>query len=124
MGVPAALRWLDLFALAAAFPLFLVAGLPMLGYAVAALAWVGQRAIQVSLQRRMRAAEDPRAVVGLAAGGMILRSWIVAGAVFAVGLAGKHEDGLAAAVLAIALFTFYFAAQLMTRPLDGGSGPR
>jgi hypothetical protein len=116
----AAFHWLDLFALAAALPVFLLAGLPMLGFAVAALAWIAQRAIQVVIQRRASASDDPRAVVGLAAGSMILRSWIVAGAVFAVGVAGEDEDGLAAAVLAISLFTVYFAAQLMLRPLEGG----
>jgi hypothetical protein len=119
-----ALHWLDLFALAAALPVFLLAGLPMLGFAAAAAAWIVQRAIQVAVQRRSSATDDPRTVVGLAAGSMILRSWIVAGAVFAVGVAGKDEDGLAAAGLAISLFTVYFAAQLMFRPLEDGRALR
>ena len=38
-------RYLDLVALAAALPLFLLADLPMLGYAVAAAAWLAQRGI-------------------------------------------------------------------------------
>jgi hypothetical protein len=123
----AALRrfeWVDLAALVAALPVFLVAGLPLLGYLAAAAAWIVQRGIQVAVQRRASASDDPRTIVGLAAGSMILRSWIVAGAVFAVGIAGNNEDGLAAAVLSISLFTVYFAAQLMLRPLDGGRALR
>jgi hypothetical protein len=116
----AAFQWLDLFALAAALPLFLLASLPMLAYAGVALAWIAQRAIQVVVQRRASASDDPRAIVGLAAGSMMLRSWIVAGTVFAVGVAGEDEDGLAAAILAISLFTIYFAAQMMFRPLEDG----
>lgn len=120
MELPAAIRWLDLIALALALPLFLAAGLPMLGYAVTAVAWLAQRAVQIAVHRRATASDDPRTIVGLTAGSMIFRAWILAGAVFAVGLAGSDKDGLAAAGLAIALFTIYFATQLMTRPLEGG----
>jgi hypothetical protein len=113
-------QWVDLFALLAALPVFLLAGLPMFGYLAAALAWIAQRGIQVVVGRRAAASDDPRTLVGLAAGSMILRSWIVAGAVFGVGIAAGDDDGLAAAVLAISLFTIYFAAQLMFRPLEDG----
>ena len=45
-GRPSALlRYADLGLLALALPIFLVAGLPMLGYAVAAAAWLAQHAI-------------------------------------------------------------------------------
>jgi hypothetical protein len=118
--VPGALRFLDLIALAVALPLFLLAGLPLAGYVAAALAWLAQRAIQVAIQRRAAASEDPRAIVGLTAGGMIVRAWLVAGAIFGVGLAAGDDDGLAAAALVIALFTIYFAIQLMTRPFEIG----
>jgi hypothetical protein len=123
----AALRrfeWADLAALVVALPVFLLAGLPLLGYLAGGAAWIVQRGIQVAVQRRASASDDPRTVVGLAAGSMILRSWIVAGAVFVVGVAGSNEDGLAAGVLAISLFTIYFGAQLMLRPLDGGRALR
>lgn len=113
-------HWVDLVALLAALPVFALAGLPMLGYLAAALAWIAQRAIQVVVGRRAAASDDPRAMVGLAAGSMILRSWIVAGAIFGVGIGAGDEDGLAAAVLSISLFTIYFAAQLMLRPLEDG----
>jgi len=124
LELPAVIRWLDLVLLAAALPLFVLADLPLAGYFVAAAAWVAQRVIQIAVQRRVARARDPRAIVGLAAGSMITRGWLVAGSVFAVGLAAGDEDGLAAAVLTIALFTVYFSVQLMSRPLSGEDGHR
>jgi hypothetical protein len=118
-----ALRWLDLGLLALALPLFLVAGLPLLGWAAAGGAWVVQRAIQVALTRRAAASGDPRTVAGLLTGSMISRAWLLALSVFGAGLV-EREAGLAAAVLAIALFTVYFTAQMIVRPFEPGGGAR
>jgi hypothetical protein len=118
--MPVALRALDLIALAVALPIFLIADLPLAGYFVAAVAWLAQRAIQAAIQRRAAASADPRAIVGLTAGGMIARAWLVAGAIFGVGIVAGDEDGLAAAALVIALFTIYFTVQLVSRPFESG----
>jgi hypothetical protein len=112
------LRYLDLIVLALALPVFVLADLPMLGYAVAAAAWLAQRGINGLATRRARASEDPRTVVGLLAGSMIGRGYLVAGSIFAVGLIGERADGLAAAVLCITLFTIYFSANMVVRPFD------
>ena len=112
------LRYLDLIVLGLALPLFVLTDLPLLGYAAAAAAWLVQRAINTLATRRAQASDDPRTVVGLLAGSMIGRGWLVAGSIFAVGLAGAREDGLAAAILSIALFTIYFSAQMVVRPFD------
>ena len=48
---------------------------------------------------------------------MIARGWIVAGSIFVVGLS-EREAGLAAAVLSITLFTFYFTGQMIGRPFE------
>ena len=117
MGL-ALVRYLDLVALAAALPLFLLAGLPMLGYTVAAGAWLVQRGINALAQAKAKASEDPRTVVGLLAGSMIARGWLTAGSIMAVGLAGAREDGLAAAILCITLFSIYFPMQMILRPFD------
>ena len=122
MAVPAAIRWLDLILLALALPVFVAADLPLAGYFAAAFAWIVQRAIQVLVQRRIAAAEDPRTIVGLTAGSMIARGWILAGTVFGVGIAAGNEDGLAAAVLVLSLFTVYFSIQLVLRPFGAGGG--
>ena len=118
------LRYLDLVVLALALPLFLLTGLPMLGYAVAAAAWLVQRGIDAFATTKAKSSEDPRTVVGVLAGSMIGRGWLVAGSIFAVGLAGSREDGLAAALLCISLFTIYFAAQMVVRPFDMPRPPR
>ena len=111
------LRYLDLVLLAIALPIFVIAGLPMLGYAAGAAAWLVQRGLQIVLNRKAAAADDPRTVVGIAAGSMIGRGWLVALTIFAAGL--KDEDaGLAAAVLVIVLFTAYFTVSMIMRPFD------
>jgi hypothetical protein len=112
-----AVRYLDLVLLALALPVFLVAGLPMLGYAAGAAAWLAQRAIQVWLNRRAAASTDPRTVVGLTAGSMIGRGWLVALTIFAAGLSDE-DAGLAAAVLVIVLFTAYFTVSMIMRPFQ------
>ena len=111
------LRFLDLAILAIALPIFVVAGLPMLGYAGAAGGWLLQRGVQVLIERRARASDDPRTVAGLLTGSMIARGWIMAGSIFVVGLV-EREAGLSAAILAITLFTFYFTGQLIGRPFE------
>ena len=112
-----ALRYLDLVLLAIALPVFLAAGLPMLGYAAAAVAWLAQRALQLWLNRRAAASHDPRTVVGIAAGSMIGRGWLVALTIFAAGLSDE-DAGLAAAVLVIVLFTAYFTVSMIMRPFQ------
>jgi hypothetical protein len=110
-------RWLDLVLLLLAAPLFLLADLPFEGYLAGGAAWIVQRAIQLAVARRAAASEDPRSIVGLLAGSMIARGWIVALSIFGIGLTDE-DAGLAAAVLVISLFTVYFAVQLALRPLD------
>ena len=112
-----AVRYLDLVLLAIALPVFVLAGLPMLGYAAGAAAWLVQRVVQVALNRRAAAADDPRTVVGIAAGSMIGRGWLVALTIFAAGMADE-DAGLAAAVLVIVLFTAYFTVSMIMRPFQ------
>ena len=113
--IPIAVRYLDLVVLALALPVFLVAGFPMLGYAVGGGAWIVQRAVQVLLMKRVARTEDPRTLVGITAASMIGRGWFCALSIFGVGLA-ENDAGLAAAVLVIALFTVYFTVQMILRP--------
>src|SRR4051794_41983402 len=77
-----AIRYLDLVLLALALPVFLLGGLPMLGYAAGAAAWLVQRGVQLALNRKAAAADDPRTVVGIVAGSMIGRGWLVALSIF------------------------------------------
>jgi hypothetical protein len=111
------IRYFDLVLLAVALPVFVVGGLPMLGYAAGGGAWLVQRGLQTFLNRKAVAADDPRVTVGIAAGSMIGRAWLVALTIFAAGLADE-DAGLAAAVLVILLFTAYFTVSMIMRPFD------
>jgi hypothetical protein len=111
------IRYFDLVLLAVALPVFVVGGLPMLGYAAGGGAWLVQRGLQMLLNRKAVAADDARVTVGIAAGSMIGRAWLVALTIFAAGLADE-DAGLAAAVLVILLFTAYFTVSMIMRPFD------
>jgi hypothetical protein len=110
-------KYVDLLLLAAALAVFLLADLPLLGYAVGAVAWLAQRGIQMVAAQRTR--EELRAgnrqkAMGIVAATTLGRVWLMATAVLVVGLLGQREDGLAAGVLLAALFTVSFAAQGLT----------
>jgi hypothetical protein len=101
-------------ALALALPVFLLAGLSLAGYAAMLVTWLAQRGLGVLLQRRADASDDPRQIVGLIAGGSMARAWITALAILATGLVDERA-GLAAVLLALVLFTTYFASRLVER---------
>lgn len=115
-------RYLDLAVLALALPVFALAGLPLGGYALGAGVWLGQRALQLLFDRKVRSSDDPRTVVGYTAGGAIARGWLSALAVLVVGILAGDEVGLSAVVLILALFTTYFAGRLLVRLGEQGGG--
>jgi hypothetical protein len=112
-----ALRHLDLIVLALALGIFLAAGLPILGWAVGAAAWLAQRAVSIVIERRARATTEPRVVAGLMVASMLTRGWLVALAIFGAGLADR-KAGLAAAVLFLLLFTLHLSTNFALRPFD------
>ena len=112
------LRYLDLLLAALALPVFLLADLPLAGWLTGAGTYAAQRAIGEYTARRAAASDDARTTVGLMAGSMIGRGWLVALTIFAVGVAVGDEAGLSAAVLFIALFTVYFTMQMILRPFE------
>jgi hypothetical protein len=117
-------KYVDLLALLVALAVFLLGGLPLLGYAVAAAVWLLQRGIQVLAQRRMKqelAAGNRQKAMGFVAGSTLGRVWLMATAVLLVGIA-ERESGLAAAVLLLALFTISFAAQGLSHLFDQPEG--
>jgi hypothetical protein len=114
------LRYPDLVLLAVALPIFLAAGWPLLGYAVAAAAWLAQHAILAWADRASAAAlaqGDRRRALGIVGGSTLGRVWLVALAVLLVGLLGEREDGLAAAVLCLALITLHLGSFALTKML-------
>lgn len=124
LRIPGWIRFLDLLVLLAVLPLFVFAGLPLEAYLVGGGVWIVQRAIQIVLQRRAEASDDPRIVAGYTAGSMIARGWLCALAIFGVGLAAGDDAGLSAALLVIGLFTVYFTVRMITRPIDAAAERR
>jgi len=107
-------KYVDLLVLAAALAVFVLGGLPIVGYAAGAAAWLAQRGIQ-TLAGRRAAAElatgERRRAMGVVAATTLGRVWLMATAVLLTGLLADREDGLAAALLLVVLFTVSFAAQ-------------
>ncbi|MCW3012530.1 MAG: hypothetical protein JWO90_2934 [Solirubrobacterales bacterium] len=129
-----AVKHADLVVLLLALPVFLVAGFPMAGYLVGAVAYVLQKAIKEVAERRALeiashsvgnrdrelsdSIADMRKVAGLTAGSMIGRGWLTALAIFGGWFAAGQEDGvgLAAALLVVVCFTVYFSTAMVARP--------
>src|ERR1044072_2379875 len=108
-------KHVDLLVLAAALAVFIFGGLPLLGYAIAAAAWLAQRGIQVLAGRRIDAELDTgnrQRAMGILAATTLGRGGRTGRWVPAALLAGfpAHAAGLAAAVLLAFLFPVSFAA--------------
>jgi hypothetical protein len=121
----ALLRNLDLALLALALPVFLVAGLPLLGYATGLVIWLMWRAIGAYAERKASETEDLARMAAITTGSMIGRGWIMGLTLVAVGLSAGDDVGLSAAVLCVVLFTVSFTTRLVLRPIEGTrtSGP-
>jgi hypothetical protein len=124
-----ALRYLDLVLLAVALPVFIAADLPMAGYLVVAGVWVVMYGIEVGANRAIAGAverRDRKAAMGWLGATALARAWIVALSVLIVGLAAGKHAGLAAAVLALILFTVHLGTRVLLRflsqadPAEGG----
>ena len=112
-----AVRFADLAVLAAALPVFLLADLPMLGYAVCAAAWIAASAMQLASDRHVKrslARGNRNSALGTLAAATLGRVWLVALAILLVGLS-EREAGLAAAVLAAVLVTVHLAGMAIGR---------
>ena len=106
-------KFLDPLMLAAALAVFLVAGFPMLGFAVGAAIWLVQRIVGVIAAKRVAAelaAGNRQRAMGITAATTLGRVWLMTLSVLLVGLLGQREDGLAAALMLTAFFTVSFAA--------------
>ena len=113
------LRALDLLVLALALPLFLIAGLPLLGWAGVAVAWIAQRWIVATLKRRAIATGNRASVMKAIAWSMMIRLALVTSSVVFVGIADR-DAGLPAAILAALLFSIALGTQVTT-PKPGAS---
>ena len=104
--------------LALALPLFLIAGLPPIGWAVVAVVWVVQRWIVATVKRRAIATGDRSAVMKAISLSMMVRLALVTSAVAVVGIVDR-DAGLPAALLAAVLFSIALGIQVTSAPPTG-----
>ena len=107
-------KYVDPLLLALGLVVFLLADLPLLGYAVGAAVWIAQRAVQVLAAKRAQAelaTGNRQKAMGIVAATTLGRVWLMATVVLVLGLTTDKEDGLAAAVLVLVYFTASCAAQ-------------
>lgn len=115
-------KYVDLLVLAAALAVFLLGGLPMLGFAAGAGVWLVQRGIQMLAERLANKAlaagnrQRAMATVGVSTLG---RVGLMAIAVLLAGIV-EREAGLTSAILVLVLFTVSFAAQGIAHLFDEG----
>jgi hypothetical protein len=122
---PLVLRFMDIAVLIVAVPVFVIADLPLAGFAVGALAWLAQRGIQEVAERRAaRLLEqgNRRNAMGIVAATTMGRVWLVALSILLVGKLADRSDGLAAAVLTLVLVTVYFAGLGLSKLFEPQSG--
>jgi hypothetical protein len=111
-------RYLDVVVVLLAAPFVVLLGAPVLGYVVAAGAWIIQRVAALTIERRAERAGDVKTALGLNMASLVLRAWLIGLTILAVGLIADREDGLTAGITVLAAFTVYFATSLIIRPLE------
>ena len=116
-----AVRYFDVFLLAAALPVFLAADLPLTGYLVVAAVWLVSLGGRGLHRAPRRCASCSRATAATRWAGSrattLGRVWLLTLAVLLVGLLDEREAGLAAAVLSAILFTVHFAGRFLARAM-------
>ena len=118
----APVRYLDVVLLVLAAPIVVLMGGPVLGFAVGAGVWILQRIAEAWLDAAGQRT-DAKREIGLKFASMIGRTWIVAIAILAVGLAAEREDGFTAAIVCLAAYTVHLATALILRSLERNPTP-
>jgi hypothetical protein len=119
------LRHADLGVLALALPVVLVAGPSLLGYAVAAAAWLIQSSVQIAAERaaaRALASGVRRNALGLLGAAMLARLWVVTLGILLVGTLGSSRAGLTAAILSLVLVTVSLGGRALAHALHQEEG--
>jgi len=109
------LRYLDVCLVLATAPFVLIAGLPLFGYLVAAVAWLLTRLGTTFVQERALRVGDAKVRAGMQVGSMMGRIWIVVLAILLARFVGGKDDGIMAAALLLGAFTVYFVMSFFTR---------
>jgi hypothetical protein len=125
-NVPLAARLLmhlDIGLLLVALPIFIGAGLPILGWIGGSAVYVIQKLLGELLNRSAAQADDVSGLLGVMVGGVLARGFFVALGLFGVGML-NNDAGASAAFLFLAAFTTYFTMALVLRPYKSQGRPK
>ena len=103
-----AVLYLDVVLVLLAVPVALAAGAPPVGLIVGALAWIIGRAASAAAEKQIAAMEDFRRQIGFGVASSMLRVWLLACTIIALGIAASREDALTAALVIFGAFSVYF----------------
>ncbi|MEY2517493.1 MAG: hypothetical protein QOJ89_4851 [bacterium] len=106
--------YLDIVLVLVAAVCAIALGAPSLGVTVGAVAWIAVRCASLVADRRIADVDDPRRQLGLGVALRMLRVWVLACAIIALGLASDRADALAAALVLFGAFSVYFAVSAVT----------
>ncbi|MGH2859448.1 MAG: hypothetical protein ACRDMJ_18395 [Solirubrobacteraceae bacterium] len=109
------LSWFDALVLAVAAPIMLLIGVPAIGYAVGAGAWIVLRVAGAGVERAAGPGITNRGV-SIRLGFMLGRLFALAIAVILVRKADGQDAGLACLAVIVFGFTLYLASSALTRP--------
>jgi hypothetical protein len=111
------LKNLDLIVLGIALPVFVAAGLPILGWLAATFAWLASRVLQGVAERRGVESGNRQVALGARAASLVGRLYLVGLTVLGAGIA-ERKAGLTAGILSIVVFTTWFITLLIVKPLE------
>jgi hypothetical protein len=109
----AVLTNLDVVFVIVVAPVAIALGAPKVGAIVGAAAWVLQRVIQELDKRWVGRFRKPQQVLAANLGEAFGRTWLLAGAIVAAGLAAHRKDGLTAGLIIISAYTVAFVIRII-----------
>jgi hypothetical protein len=110
------LRYLDVVLVVVAAPILLLIGVPAVGYAAGAGAWLALRALGVGVDRYLSGMSDPRREISLRLGYLIARVFLLALAVILVRRSAGRDDALTALLVIVFAFTVQLIVSFIERP--------
>ena len=110
-------RNIDVALLALALPVWIAAGLPILGWAATTGSWLAARWFQSFAEGRALAKGTRQAALGARAASLLGRLYLVTIAVFVAGLI-DHDAGVSGGALAVVVFTSYFISLFITHTFE------
>jgi len=100
--------YLDIVLVLVAAACAIALGAPQVGVIVGAVAWIAVRGASLVADQRIADVDDPRRQLGLGVALRMLRVWVLACAIIAVGLTASRADALATALVIFGAFSLHF----------------